>query len=763
MKNGAVLLVRATVAVACVLAVCLCPSPAGVRAGPLTLGKLRSLDLQAVPKFKGSDLKQLLVGDKKPDAEKKPGDKKPPLMGVIKALADDGKSFTLRPVATKKNETPDLIEIKLARGTKFTTGKAPAKLAVGEFVSVWLDESARFPLAVTVQVGKPSADKAPIVGTIKKLADDGKSFTLQPAPNKKNEQPDPIEVRIGDNTKLVTGKEGAKLTAGLVVSVWLEDGNKVAASVQVGKPSDKPGKKPTVNSDNKPNKPRRVRAQARPARDPAPVAAVIDDEVDKQLKKLAIPASPQADDAEFLRRVTLDLTGRIPTYQRAVAFLDSKEPDKRRKLIDELLDSQEYAEHFATVWKNLIVPRDNLALLKGRGDEAIASWLAVQFDDNRGWDAIVTDLLTAEGSPRDVPAAAFVMAHSENGQPHANKVAAAATRLFLGVNVACAECHNHPFAKWKQSDFWGTAAFFGKVRASAVNGPPSLTDTPADQTTKDKKFGQAAFVVRGTAIVVPDGAGKSSGQAVKARFLAGDEATLDEGKPFRPRFAAWATGKDNPYFAQAAVNRLWAHFLGRGFVNPLDGFDDNNPPSHPALLRKLAAEFVSSGFDLKHLARCIVTSKTYQRTSRPVKGNEDDEGNFSKAAVKVLTPEAFFDSVTVIMKGSAGKQDSREQFVRACHAQESVTEYAQGIPHLLRLMNGTLLNRGGTVADSLVKTKASHAEAVTTLYLTALSRRPTADEVKLMDGYLSRRKSDLEGYRGVLWILMNSSEFALNR
>jgi hypothetical protein len=203
--------------------------------------------------------------------------------------------------------------------------------------------------------------------------------------------------------------------------------------------------------------------------------------------------------------------------------------------------------------------------------------------------------------------------------------------------------------------------------------------------------------------------------------------------------------------------------LGRGFVNPLDGFDENNPPSHPALLKKLAAEFAASGFDLKHLARSIVTSKTYQRSSRPVKGNEGDDANFSRVTVKVLTPEAFFDSVGAVMAGSRDKQESREQFVRAFRAEGSVTEYVQGIPQQLRLMNAPLLNRVAPVVDRLSGSGASRTEAITTLYLTALSRRPTAEEVKLMEGYLSRRKSDREGYRGVLWILMNSSEFALNR
>jgi hypothetical protein len=640
---------------------------------------------------------------------------------------------------------------------------ARGAIAAACVLAVWLCPSAaeKKPDERKPEVKKPDLEKPAVVGIIKALADDGKSFTLKLAPTKKDDNPAPLQLEIGENTKITNGKTAVKLTVGQVVSVWLDDGKKVALTVRVGNPpGNKPVKKP--DPDVKPDKPRKPRAPSKPARDPAPTAGVIDDEVDRHLAGEKIPASPRADDAEFLRRVTLDLTGRIPTYQRTIAFLDSKEPDKRRKLIDELLDSPEYAEHFATVWKNLIVPRDGL-VAKGRGDDALVPWLAEQFDDNRGWDAIVTDLLTAEGNPKETPATAFVMVNGENGQPQPNKIAAAASRLFLGVNVGCAECHNHPFAKWKQRDFWGTAAFFGKVRLDGPKGGPvTLTEVADNQSPRDKKNGQTAFAVGGTAIVVPKGSGPSAGQAVKARFLGGDEAALDEDKPFRPRFAAWATSKDNPYFAQAAVNRTWAHFLGRGFVYPLDSFDDNSP-SHPALLQKLAAEFASSGFDLKHLVRCITTSKTYQRTSRPVKGNEGDETGFSRVAVKVLTPEAFFDSVGVIMRGSSGKQEPREPFVRTFPSQDSSpTEYAHGIPQMLRLMNGPFLNRSAPVVDRLSNSGVSRSEAIITLYLTALSRRPTADEVKLMEGYLSRRTNDREGYRGVLWILMNSSEFALN-
>ncbi|HJZ91423.1 MAG TPA: DUF1549 domain-containing protein [Gemmataceae bacterium] len=656
---------------------------------------------------------------------------------------------------------------------------------------------------------KPAVRMPDRLGTVKALAADGKSFTLQPAPTVKNKEPAPIEIQLHKEAKIMAGK----LAVGQAVSLWLQKGSEnVAVEVQIGQfadksqnpsapgvkpvkpapdanekkpekpakppvPGDKPGK-PALEANDKPEPPQKPKAPAKPARDPVPTATLIDNEIDRKLAALEVPASGQADDAEFLRRVTLDLTGRIPTYQRTIAFLDSKDPDKRRQLIDELLETPEYGEHFGSIWRNLLGGRNPPAGEKGGGGgDALRPWLAEQWNANRGWNAIVTDLLTAEGTPRDNPATAFLLANAENGRPQPNKVTGAVAAMFLGVNLRCAECHKHPFAQWKQTDFWGTAAFFGKLQyGGGKGGPASLAESlAAGGSTKEK--GQPVIAIRGAAIVIPAASGKSAGQVVKARFLGAAEAVLDEKEPFRPRFAAWATAADNPYFARAAVNRMWAHFFGRGFVNPLDSLD-TNAPSHPELLDRLTKEFAASGFDLKHLARCITTSKAYQRSHLTEPGNETDVTAFSHMAVKVLTPEVLYESLGIIGKdsgsggnggGKAGKpsgdkQESKDQFVRSFRVEEDVpaVDYIQGIPQLLRLMNASSPNRGSALVAKLSNSGASRTEAIATLYLTTLSRRPTTAETELMSSYLSRRKDDREGYRGVLWILLNSSEFALN-
>jgi hypothetical protein len=505
-----------------------------------------------------------------------------------------------------------------------------------------------------------------------------------------------------------------------------------------------------------------ARAEMPAARDPAAVAAAIDRATDARLSAARVSGSPTADDGEFLRRATLDLTGRIPTLERTLAFLDDKAPNKRARLIDDLLASRDYGQHFATVWRNRLVPPP-VATTKVPRD-TFTPWLAEQFNRGRGWGALVTDLLTVEGDIAKAPQSAFVIANAEGFQPQAGPLAAATARLFLGVRLQCAECHDHPFAAWKQDDFWATAAFFGRLRNTSKKGPPFiLTEEPEAGATPT------------TSITLPSGTGKAAGRVVKARFLGGDEAEPRDGAPLRPAFTAWLTAPENRWFAPAFVNRTWAHFFGRGLVNPVDDFRDDNPPSHPELLKLLADEFRASDYDVKHLARCVCLSKTYQRSGRPADGNERDAELFSHAAARALSPEAFYDSLTVLFAPSKGgkfaaagakvpKLEPREDFVRFFRAQGDAAEDGinRGIPQFLRRLNAEMFNQGTPLVGYLVHKDVPRKEAIELLYLAALSRRPSAEEVELMSDYVGRRNSAEEGYAGVVWILLNTGEFVLN-
>ncbi len=395
----------------------------------------------------------------------------------------------------------------------------------------------------------------------------------------------------------------------------------------------------------------------------AGVVASVDRLVDEQLRKDGIESSPIADDSEFLRRVTLDLTGRIPTYDEAVEFLSSDDPQKRRRLIDDLLEREAYGLHFGAIWRELIEPRETSSK-KGPRD-TFSPWLAEQFNANRGWNGIVAELLTVEGRIRDLPQSQFILANSQDFEPQPNMLTDATARLFWGIQLGCAECHDHPYAPWKQPDFWATAAFFSRLRKGYSDGKNpqgwTLTETRPDEEFS-RKFTKlmAAEDVAGPAIVVPTAGGKLADGVVKARFLGGDETGWTDNGPFRERFAEWATSADHPWFAANTVNRMWAHLFGRGLVMPLDDQRADNPGAHPQLMKLLADEFVQSGFDLKHLIRVICNSNAYQRTSRPLPANKDDITLFSHMAVKVVSPGALHDSLSVVLYPVAPKGGAKK-------------------------------------------------------------------------------------------------------
>ncbi len=522
------------------------------------------------------------------------------------------------------------------------------------------------------------------------------------------------------------------------------------------------------------------------AREPAVVAAEIDRLANQRLAADKVPVSPRADDAEFLRRVYLDLIGRIPTGEEAVAFLDSPEPHKRAKLIDDLLNRPEYGKHFATIWRNLIVNRDEMN--KTLNSEPFLTWLADRFNENQCWDQIVREMLTAEGSTADNPAGIFFLAQRDMNRVAPEKIVGTAGNLFMGIQIQCAECHKHPFIKeWKQDDFWGMAAFFGHTRAVGDAGRPNnrsnVLNITEDGSVKDagarKQLRDNKTLPAGATIAIPHPTEPNKFiKTVSAKHFLGDAPKLEAKPPYRNAFADWLTSPENPSFANAAVNRLWAHFFARGIVHPIDDFSPDNPPSHPELLKLMSREFVASGYDLKHLIRCICNTQAYQRTSRPTKGNEEDV-LFSHMAVKVLSAESLYDSLTQVIgddptpnrrppvkgvqRGPA--QTPRQQFIEFFNTKEEgadATEFGHGVPQFLRLMNSAQLNRGGLIIDRLAKEKASPEQVVEGLYLSTLSRRPAPEELQKMTAYVNRQGDPKKGYSGVLWVLLNSAEFCCN-
>src|ERR1043165_5549585 len=247
--------------------------------------------------------------------------------------------------------------------------------------------------------------------------------------------------------------------------------------------------------------------------DAALVAKRIDTEIDKRLRELKIPASPLADDAEFLRRVTLDLTGQIPAYERTVTFLASKQPDRRARLIDELLESPDFGKHYAGLWSQLLLGTE----IAQPQRDVFRTWLAGEINKGQSWDKLVHAMIVADGTPKDNPAAVFILAQTDDNKLQPNVMAASTTRYFLGVQLQCAECHNHPFTNWKQTEFWGMVAFYAKVKSAGANKKDTAGGVSETAAADPKKKGAAA--VKTASITIPATAGKAAGKSIKAKFL----------------------------------------------------------------------------------------------------------------------------------------------------------------------------------------------------------------------------------------------------
>ncbi len=484
------------------------------------------------------------------------------------------------------------------------------------------------------------------------------------------------------------------------------------------------------------------------------IAKGIDKHINARLADEKITASPVADDAEILRRVYLDLTGVIPPADKAAEFLGSQDPQKRAKLIDELLNDANYGRRLADIWQDFLIPRvsDNRRL----NVEPLYQWLRDSFNENKPWNQMAAELVTASGPQNENGATTFFIAN-----PSADMVTDRVAKLFLGNQLQCAQCHNHPFTGWKQTEYWGMAAFFTQVRTGNVNKAARDGSTISVSESPNGRGGR-----------LPE-----SAKILPPKFLQGDEPQIDKSAPRRPVLAEWMTSPENPYFAKAMVNRMWHHFFGRGIVNPVDDMHEGNPATHPELLQELTDQFVASDFDLKNLVRAICNSETYQRTSRPVAGNESDDKLFSHMALKALSPEQLFDSLTLVV-GQRGKEDTRPrkggnrvnpvgaraQFVAFFQVEEGAdpTEYQAGIPQALRLMNSADLNRGAVALNDAIKQGTTPEEVIERLYLATLARKPSAAELERVNAFVKKSDDVKKGYADLLWALLNSSEFALN-
>ena len=505
--------------------------------------------------------------------------------------------------------------------------------------------------------------------------------------------------------------------------------------------------------------------------EPAQVAETIDQHVERALIEAKLKPAPPAEDAEFLRRVYLDLTGRGPTAMQAAAFLDSPAKDKRAALIDALLAAPEFGEHFGRTWRDWIAPPElpsdaNTGKQPHKQSRDFAAWLAKRFNAGDSWDKIVREIITVEGDILSKPHLTYYVLTGEGGQATPDGASRTLAALFLGVQLQCAQCHDDPFRAWAQKDYWALAAFFGRTKADIRK----ISDEPLKPTEKDLAL-----------ISIPRTSFRNAGKEVRAAYLQGAEVQLKKGGTLRPALADWVTAKENPYFARAFANRAWFYFFARGLVQPVDDLRELNPPSHPGLLALLANEFSASRFDVKHLLRSICRSRAYQRTSNPATGLDESAlasltASFGRMPLRTMTADALYDSLKLaygnpkldLRTAGDGNTNGESATVaepnlefqrRFCTNEEDPTDFTYGIPQMLAMLNHPNLLTGSKALENFLKTNPPSEKTVEWLYLSTLARRPSAAESADALAYVKKSGGTPAAYSSVLWMLVNRSEY----
>lgn len=481
----------------------------------------------------------------------------------------------------------------------------------------------------------------------------------------------------------------------------------------------------------------------------------VDNLVFEKLKQLQILPSDLCSDEEFLRRAYLDVTGRLPTIAETTAYLVSQTPDKRNQLIDQLVESDDFADFWTLKWSDIL--RSNSKKITATGTQKFRRWVYDSIRTDKPFDQFARELLTASGSVFENPAANYWRASRDP-----NDAVETTAQLFLGIRIQCAKCHNHPFERWSQDNYYGIAAAF--TRIARQKG-----DTAEEEIIYPMATGE---------ITQP-----RTGKQMKVHLLLKGDVDDAIGQDRREVFANWLTSPENPFFARSAVNRIWGHLLGRGIVEPVDDFRDSNPPSNAKLLDELASQFAKNGFSQKWVVKTILKSRTYQLSSRKNNFNKDDEIYNSHANTRLLSAEQLLDSicqVTNVPETFAGlppgtravsladpptdhyflKIFGQPQREMACQCERS---NESNLSQALQMINGPTVH-GKLRADAgriatFVKENKPDDEVITTLYLSALSRKPTQAELDAAKRHIAAQQDRRLALEDVGWAILNSKEF----
>jgi hypothetical protein len=504
-----------------------------------------------------------------------------------------------------------------------------------------------------------------------------------------------------------------------------------------------------------------------------PVQTIVDHYTQKKWHDLGLAPSELCSDEQFIRRVSLDLTATLPTPAQVQAFVSDKDPHKRDKLIDRLLDSEEYSYYFANKWADILRVKRRGQPNRAHGTFAFHGWIRNAIARDKPYDEFARAILGASGDEVSNPPTVWYK-ELQNPEQFVDDTA----QVFLGLRLACAQCHHHPYEKWGQDDYWGIAAFFGRVARKRVPVPGENND----------QGGRLVVYSRSQGGVI----NKRTGQPAVMKPLDGKPMEVGRYDDPRQKLVDWMVAPHNPFFARAVANRYWAHFFGRGIIDPLDDMRVTNPPSNPELLDALAKDLVDQKYSLKHLIATICKSRTYQLSATPNEFNKHDKQNYARYYPRRMSAEVLLDSVDLVAASPASfgglPQDryaprraimlpdesfssyfldvfGRPQRISACEC-ERVSE--ANLAQALHLLNSdeiqNKVGRPGGRADVLAKDQRPDAEKVEELFLWAFARKPTEEQRGKALEHIAKHSANKKiAYENILWALLNTKEFIFNR
>ena len=501
---------------------------------------------------------------------------------------------------------------------------------------------------------------------------------------------------------------------------------------------------------------------------------LVDPLTHKKWQQLGIVPSDLCSDEQFVRRVYLDITGTLPTPEQIRSFLADTDPGRRDQLIDRLVDSNEHSYYFANKWADILRVKRGNQPNRAFGTFVFHEWIRESIQADKPYDQFVRQIIGAVGDETRCPPTVWY-----KDLQTADQFVDNAAQVFLGTRLQCAQCHHHPYEKWSQDDYWGLAAYFGHLGRKTIPVQGAVNQNPNQQ--------RVVLFNKSTGNVI----NKKTGKAAPIKPLDGEEMQITNDEDPRQRLVDWMVDAKNPFFAKAVVNRYFAHFFGRGIVDPLDDMRVSNPPSNPELLDALAKDLVEHGYSLKHLVRTLCKSRTYQLSSIPNEFNKQDKQAYARYYPRRMSAEVLFDALCQVSGSPSAFPNlpadryaprraimlpdesfasyfldvfGRPQRISACEC-ERVTE--ANLAQVLHLLNSeevqTKIGRAGARADLLSRDPRPDQDKIEELFLWALGEKPTPQKLDMALVHVHKAKVKKSAYEDLLWALINGKGFSFNK